>query len=121
MSSFWTKVIGEKKEWRSMETRAGALPRDYRIVYGEMKRYLFRFTSGDGRDTMAVLTDVLDLFETSAAEGKRVLDVTGEDVAAFCDERLRGAPSWVESYMGKGRASLNRDVAEKLDHGSRPA
>jgi len=121
MGSFWTRVIGDKKEWRSMEARADALPRDYRIVYGEMKRYLFRFTSGDGRDTMAVLTDVLDLFETSAAEGKRVLDVTGEDVAAFCDERLRGAPSWVESYMGKGRASLNRDVAEKLDHGSRPA
>jgi DNA-binding ferritin-like protein (Dps family) len=85
-------------------------------VYGEMKRYLFRFTSGDGRDTMAVLEDVLDLFETSAAEGKRVLEVTGEDVAAFCDERLGGAPSWVETYLDKGRASLNGDVAKRLGH-----
>jgi DNA-binding ferritin-like protein (Dps family) len=121
MGSFWSKVIGDKKEWRSTEARADALPGDYRIVYGEMKQYLWRFTSGDGRDTMAVLTEVLDLFETSAAEGKRVLEVTGEDVAAFCDERLRGAPSWVESYLDKGRTSLNRDVAKKLSHGTRPA
>ena len=40
MSNLWTKVIGEKKEWRSMEARAHALPRDYRIVYGEIKQYM---------------------------------------------------------------------------------
>jgi DNA-binding ferritin-like protein (Dps family) len=34
---------------------------------------------------------LLDLFETGAADGKRVLDITGEDVAAFCDELLRHA------------------------------
>jgi DNA-binding ferritin-like protein (Dps family) len=89
-------------------------------VYAEMKRYLFRFTSGDGRDTVAVLKDVLDLFESSAAEGKQVLDVTGEDVAAFCDERLGGVPSWVETYVDKGRASLNRDVATQLGRPAAP-
>jgi DNA-binding ferritin-like protein (Dps family) len=111
MSNFWTKVVGEKKEWRSMEARADALPRDYRIVYGEIKQYLFRFASGDGMETLAVLKDILDLFETSAAEGKGALDVTGGDVAAFCDQRLRGT-----SFMDKWRASLNRDVAKKLGH-----
>lgn len=110
MSKFWTKVIGDKKEWRSMEARADALPRDYRIVYGEIKPYLWRFTTGDGMATLAVLKDVLGLFEASAGEGKQVLDVTGEDVAAFCDQRLRGTPSWVD----QGRASLNRDVARQL-------
>ena len=112
MSSLWTKVIGDKKEWRSMEARADALPRDYRIVYAEIKPYLWKFTTGDGKDTIAVLRDVLGLFESGAAEGKPVLDVTGADVAAFCDERLRGTPSWVD----KGRASLNRDVARQLGH-----
>jgi DNA-binding ferritin-like protein (Dps family) len=39
--------------------------------------------------------------------------LTGEtDVAAFCDERLRGVPSY--SYVDNGRASLNRDVAKQL-------
>jgi DNA-binding ferritin-like protein (Dps family) len=110
MSTFWTKVLGDKKEWRSMEARADALPRDYRIVYGRIKPYLWRFTTGDGRGTLSVLREVLALFEAGAAEGKQVLDVTGEDVAAFCDERVRGTPSWVD----RGRASLNRDVARQL-------
>ena len=112
MRSLKTLVIGDKKEWRSMEARADALPRDYRIVYAEIKPYLWKFTTGDGMDTVAVLRDVLRLFEASAAEGQTVLDVTGEDVAAFCDERLRGTPSWVD----KGRAALNRDVARQLGH-----
>jgi DNA-binding ferritin-like protein (Dps family) len=112
MSSIWTKVVGDKKEWRSMEARAAALPRDYQVVYREMKQYMFRFTSGDGMDVVAVLKDVLDLFETGAADGKGVLDVTGEDVAAFCDERLRGTPSFADRW----RTSLNRDVAKQLGH-----
>ncbi len=93
-----------------MEARANALPRDYRIVYGEMKSYLWRFTTGDGMDIVALLKEVLGLFETSVAEGKSVLEVTGKDVAAFCDERLRG----MVSYLDRWRASLNRDVAKKL-------
>jgi DNA-binding ferritin-like protein (Dps family) len=110
MSNLIAKIIGDKKEWKAMEARANALPRDYRIVYGEMKSYMWRFTAGDGMDIVAVLREVLELFETSAAHGENVLDVTGEDVAAFCHERLRGTTS----YLDKWRASLNRDVARKL-------
>ena len=51
-----------------------------------------------------------DLFETGAADGKRVLEVTGEDVAAFCDELLRNAKTYTENW----RTSLNRDVMDKL-------
>jgi DNA-binding ferritin-like protein (Dps family) len=112
MSSLWTKVIGDKKEWRSMEARAAALPDDSRIVYREMKQYMFRFTSGDGMDVVAVLKDVLGLFENGAAEGTHALDVTGEDVAAFCDQRLRATPSFADRW----RTSLNRDVANQLGH-----
>lgn len=110
MNSLLTKIIGDKQEWRRMEARANALPRDYRIVYGEMKSYMWRFTAGDGMDIVAVLEDVLVLFETSAAQNKSAMDVTGPDVAAFCDERLRGTTS----YVDKWRTSLNRDVAKKL-------
>ena len=114
MSNFLAKIIGDKKQWKAMEARANALPRDYRIVYTEMKSYLWRFTSGDGMDVVAVLEDVLHLFEVSAAQGRNVLDVTGEDVAAFCDARLTGTTSYLDGW----RASLNRDVASKL---ARPA
>ncbi|AKU15145.1 DUF1048 domain-containing protein [Luteipulveratus mongoliensis] len=110
MNNFLTKIIGDKKDWKAMEARANALPRDYRIVYGEMKSYMWRFTAGDGMDIVDVLRDVLALFEASAAEGKRVLEVTGDDVSAFCDERLKGT----SSYMDKWRQSLNSTVASKL-------
>ena len=110
MSNFLTKLIGDKKEWKRMEARANALPRDYRVVYGEMKSYMWRFTSGDGMDVVAVLKDVLELFEASAAEGRRVLDVTGRDVAAFCDGRLRGVTTYADTW----RSALNRAVAAQV-------
>jgi DNA-binding ferritin-like protein (Dps family) len=108
MNGFLSKVIGPKKEWRAMEARAAALPSDYRIVYGEMKSYMWRV--GGGMDTMAVLEEVLALFEASAAVGKPALEVTGDNVAAFCDDRV-GGPT---PYLDKWRASLNRTVAAKL-------
>ena len=110
MGNVLTRIIGGKREWRAMETRARALPRDYRVVYDEMTSYLWQFATGDGMDVVALLREVLGLFETSAAEGRTVLDVTGEDVAAFCHELLRGVPSSVDAR----RAAFNRDVARKL-------
>jgi DNA-binding ferritin-like protein (Dps family) len=107
---FLKKILGDKKEWRAMEARAAALPADYRIVYGEMQKYLWKFTAGDGMDIIAILKDLLDLFETGAADGKRALEVTGEDVAEFCDELLRNA----KTYTEKWHDALNRDVMDKL-------
>ncbi len=113
MSSILTRLIGDKKEWRRMEARANALPRDYRVVYGEMKSYLWRFTTGDGMDIVAILRDVLEEFEAAAADGKRALEVTGEDVAAYCDARL-GESNPYERYLQKWRTSLNQDVKKQL-------
>ena len=76
MDNFLTRILGDKKEWKRMEARAEALPSDYRIVYGEMKKYMWRFTAGDGMDIVAILKDLLELFETGAADGKRALEVT---------------------------------------------
>ncbi len=110
MADFLTKILGDKKEWRGMEARARALPPDYRIVYAETQRYMWKFTAGNGLDVVAVLKDLLGLFELGAADGKRALEVTGEDVAAFCDELLRST----RTYTEKWRQELNRDVLEKL-------
>lgn len=109
MPNLFTKLVGDKAEWKRMEARADALPRDYQIVYGELKPYLWR-TAG-GVDAVAVLAGILELFEASAAEGTDVLDVTGIDLAAFCDARSGGATSYLDTW----RAELNGDVAKKLD------
>lgn len=113
MNNIMTKLIGDKKEWKRMEARANVLPRDYRIVYGEMKSYMWRFTAGDGMDIVAILKEVLEEFEAGAADGKRALEVTGEDVAAYCDARL-GDSNPYDRYLEKWRSSLNQDVKKQL-------
>ena len=60
-----------------------------------------------------LLADLRDLFETGVAEGKRVLEITGEDVAAFCDELLRNA----KTYTDNRREDLNHDIMNKLGTG----
>lgn len=113
MSNLFSKILGDKKQWKAMEARAEALPREYGVVYEEIKKYMWRFASGDGQDVIAVLETVLVDFEAGAAEGKPVLAVTGDDVAAFCDERLGGANPF-ESYLQKARTSLNEEVKKKI-------
>ena len=110
MTNFLKKILGDKKEWRAMEARAAALPADYRIVYDEIKKYMWRFTAGDGMDIIAILDDLLGLFETGAADGRSALEVTGDDVAAFCDELLRNARTYTENW----REALNRNVSDRL-------
>lgn len=110
MLDFLNKMMGDKKDWKRMAARAKTLPRDYQIVYGEITQYMFMRSGGDGMDIVAILKDLLELFETSAADGKRALEVTGEDVAAFCDELLRNARTYTEDW----REALNRKVANKL-------
>lgn len=112
MGNFLKKIIGDKKEWRAMEARAKALPKDYQVVYDEIKNYMFKFSAGGGMDIVAILKDLLGLFEEGAADGKRVLEITGDDVAAFCNELLRNAKTYTENW----REALNRDVMKKLGH-----
>lgn len=54
--------------------------------------------------------DLIELFEVGTAEGKPVLDITGLDVASFCDELLRCA----RTYQADKREALNRDILNKL-------
>ena len=96
MNDFLKKIIGdlgEKKEWYAMEARAKALPHDYRVVYSEIKRYLW---SGAGplNSSIGLFRGLLELFEEGVANNKPVLEITGKNVAAFCDELVRGEKTY---------------------------
>jgi DNA-binding ferritin-like protein (Dps family) len=104
------KIIGDKTQWKAMEARAKALPSDYRYVYHRIQKHMWQFAAGSGMDMIAVFEDLLGLFEEGAANGRQVLEVTGEDVAAFCDELLRNARTYTENW----RQALNRDIKERL-------
>jgi DNA-binding ferritin-like protein (Dps family) len=113
MSDLLKKIIGdlgEKKEWNAMEARAKALPNDYRVAYNEIKQYFWK-GAGPLDSSMDIFKGLLELFEEGAANGKRVLEITGDDVAAFCDELLRGEKTYAENL----RKTLNHNIAKKLE------
>lgn len=106
------KIIGsldDKREWKAMETRAKALPSEYLNAYNAIKKYMW--TSGgtsDWRDISRIFGGILDLFEEGAAEGKKVTDLTGEDVADFCDELVKDAKTWKDKYRTKLNDTIGR-------------
>ncbi|NLI53162.1 MAG: DUF1048 domain-containing protein [Clostridiales bacterium] len=104
------KMIESKREYKQQMARVKALPEDYQYVFKKIQEHMWMFAAGSGYDMMKIHYDLIELFETGAAEGKRVLEITGEDVAAFCDELLRSA----NTYTEKWRESLNRDILKKL-------
>lgn len=106
MNDLLKKIIGDKKEWKAMEARAKALPKDYRVVYEQIKRYIWK----RGQNSVDVFEGLLDLFEEGVANDKSVLEITGKDVAAFCDELTPGA----KTYADKWHDELNKDITKKL-------
>lgn len=91
-------IIDGKKEWRAHKARVSALPRDYQIVYAEIQKYLFKVGPVELSEGVGLLSGIVDFFEEGAALGKNVLDVTGTDVAAFCDDLMRGTKTFSDVY-----------------------
>lgn len=110
MIKFIQKMIEDKKEYKEQMARKEALPEDYRFVFDKIHEYIWSFAGGDGSDMLKAQQELIELFETSAADGKHVLEVTGEDVAGFCDEFIRDTKKWTDNY----RKRLNRNMLNKL-------
>jgi len=91
-------IIEGKKQWRAHVARVRALPPDYQIVYKEMQRYLFKVGPTDLADG-GLLPGIVDFFAEGAAAGKGVLELTGNDVAAFCDGLIQDSRTYAEVYQ----------------------
>jgi len=110
MLDFFKKIIGDKKEYRMMMARVSAMPKDYQFVFKKIQNYMWNHAGGDGMDMLKVQYDLIEMFETGIADGKRVLEITGKDVAEFCDELLRNTKTWTANWHEK----LNREIRKKL-------
>jgi DNA-binding ferritin-like protein (Dps family) len=91
-------IIEGKKKWRAHLARVKALPRDYQIAYKEIQRYFFKVGPVDLVEG-SLLSDLVDFFEEGAAAGKGVLQLIGNDVAAFCDDLVKDSPTYAEIYQ----------------------
>jgi len=92
-------IIEGKKEWRAHVARVKALPKDYQIVYKEIQKYLFKVGPVELADGTGLLSGIVDFFEEGAALGKGVLEVTGSDVAAFCDDLIKDSKTYADIYQ----------------------
>ncbi|MDR1135396.1 MAG: DUF1048 domain-containing protein [Clostridiales Family XIII bacterium] len=108
------KIIESKREYKRQMVRVEALPKDYRYVFKKIQSHMWMFAAGSGYDMMKIHYDLIELFEEGAANGKSVLEITGEDVAAFCDELLRSAKTYTENW----REKLNRDILNNIGNGA---
>ncbi|TDQ39809.1 DUF1048 domain-containing protein [Aureibacillus halotolerans] len=108
------KIIESKREYKQQMERVAALPEDYQYVFKKIQGHMWMFAAGSGYDMMEIHYDLIELFEAGVADGKHVLEITGEDVAAFCDELLRSASTYTENW----REALNRDILKKLGKGN---
>lgn len=98
-------IIKGKKEWRAHIKRVKALPKDYQIVYEEIQKYLFKVGPIELSEG-TLLSELMDFFEEGVASGKKVLEVTGDDVAAFFDELIKGSATYADIYL----ESINKEV-----------
>lgn len=110
MFHFIKKMCKDKKEYRDQMARVATLPEDYQFVFKEIQNYMWSFAGGDGYDMIKTQYDLIDLFETSAAQGNHVLEVTGEDVSGFCDELIRDNKLWLDGVRNR----LNRKMHKKF-------
>ena len=103
-------IIEGKKEWRAHVARVKSLPQDYQIVYKEIQKYLFKVGPVELTEGTGLLSGIVDLFEENAALGKGVLEVTGNDVAAFCDDLIKDSKTYADIYQ----ESVNQEVSKAM-------
>lgn len=109
-----------QKKWRAHKTRVKALPKDYQIVYKEIQNYLFKvgpveLTDGTGYFSTDLLSGIIDLFEEGASRGKGVLEVTGTDVVAFCDDLIKDSKTFADILQESIDQEVNKVVKKAMD------
>ncbi len=90
------EIIEGKREWRALMARVKALPKNYQIVYNEMQKYLFKVGPVELAEGTELLSGIIGLFEEGAAQGKGVLEVVGNDPAAFCDDLIKDSQTYAD-------------------------
>ena len=99
--------------------RVKTLPQDYQIVYKEIQKYLLKVGPVELTEGTGLLSGIVDLFEEGAALGKGVLEVTGSDVAVFCDGLIKDSKTYADIYQESVDREANRAMKKVPDQAKR--
>jgi DNA-binding ferritin-like protein (Dps family) len=108
-------IMEGKKKWRAHVARVKALPQDYQLVYKEIQKYLFKVGPVELTEGTGLLSGIIDLFQEGAALGKGVLEVTGSDVAAFCDDLIKDSKTYADIYQECVDQKVNKAMKKVTD------
>lgn len=107
--------IDEKRQYKQMQKRINALPQNYKFAFKKIQTYMY--TVGTPTEDLNILSkttlflDLVELFEISAAEGRSINEVMGNDVSKFCDEFMDAYINNTETLGDK----LNKAIMEKFN------
>jgi len=117
MSMWIEKIVGDlgdKRRWREYRARMKALPEPYRRAGEGLQRYLLNLGPvNQSESLLAMVDDLAELLEQSAATGTPIRSLVGEDPAEFAEEFMQnyGGGSWIRTE--RARLAETIDEAEK--------
>lgn len=122
MAARWIeKVTGsleDKKEYRRYRERTRQLPPPYREAIEALHRYLMYFGRGDGDGGMAMLEDLIVLFEQSAADNTPIRDIVGDNPVDFIETFAQNYPEGQWRLREQNR--LNNAIQHAAGEDERP-
>lgn len=89
MGNIIRQFMEDKQTYKAQMQRGKALPEDYQYVFQKIHDYIWTFAKGDGSKMLEHQEEIVILLEEGVRQGKAVLEITGEDVAGFCQELIR--------------------------------
>ncbi|MFT4296336.1 MAG: DUF1048 domain-containing protein [Micropruina sp.] len=97
------------------------LPANYRTAVEALERYLMH-TGGIARGDVVVTmyTDLVDLFEQSAADGTPIRDIVGNDPVEFVEDFVANYAdgSWIRKERDRLRTAIDQAAQEPGGSGS---
>ncbi|GAB2970411.1 DUF1048 domain-containing protein [Actinotalea caeni] len=111
-----TGSLEQKKQYKADLARIEALPAAHREAAKAFHRYVLQSGAvSDGETLVAMLTDLVDLWERAAADGTTVQAVVGEDPVEFIESFVRAyaARHWLDKERTRLVETIERVVQEE--------
>lgn len=103
-------IVDGKREWKQLNKRVEAMPEDYIFVYKQMQKYIFKTKDLNSEQAFKIFGDILDLFEEGITNNLHILEITGRDVATFCDNMTSDYSSYIDTVQAEVEASIEASL-----------
>lgn len=107
--------LNEKREYKELMKRVDALPKEYSFAFKKIQKYMYTVGASGGNINifmdMTMFKDLVELFEISVADGRKIVDVIGNDAGNFSDEFM----SAYRMDRGAMREKLNSEIMERFN------